>query len=123
MLVDGELVLVQNTDRGIDRIAGRVPAGAQVLRVAVVARGGGGFDVTLYAAEHVLGSGEIPNMPTVRAPDGAFLTIGYSRPFPVTDEYAPPFPAPASLDSVTITTGPPPPFDLEVELARVMRHQ
>ena len=54
---------------------------------------------------------------------GAFLTVGYSRPFPVTDEYAPPFPAPASFDSVTISTGPPPPFDLDAELARVMRHQ
>jgi len=57
------------------------------------------------------------------SPDGAFLTVGYGRPFPVTDRYTPPAPAPSSLLDVTITTGPPPPLDLEAELARVMRHQ
>jgi hypothetical protein len=41
----------------------------------------------------------------------------------VTDRYAPPAPAPASLLDVTITTGAPPPLDLEAELARVLRHQ
>ncbi len=62
-------------------------------------------------------------VPLAWSPDGAFLTVGYGRPFPVTDRYEPSVRAPASLLDVTITTGPPPPLDLDAELARVMRHQ
>ena len=32
--------------------------------------------------------------PLAWAPDGAFLTVGYARPFPVSDDYAPPATAP-----------------------------
>jgi hypothetical protein len=62
-------------------------------------------------------------IPLAWSPDGAFLTVGYSRPFPVCDGYEPPAPAPPSLLDVTFTTGALPPLDLEAEFARVMRHQ
>jgi arylsulfatase A-like enzyme len=62
-------------------------------------------------------------LPLAWAPDGAFLTIGYGRPFPVSDDYAPPAAAPSSLVDVSFRVGPLPPFDFEAELERVMRHQ
>ena len=62
-------------------------------------------------------------LPLAWAPDGAFLTIGYGRPFPVVDEYQPPAPAPASLGEVRLVTGPLPPVDVDAELARLFRHQ
>jgi arylsulfatase len=61
--------------------------------------------------------------PLAWSPDGAFLTVGYARHFPVSTSYEPPAPAPASLAEVTITVGPLPPFDVEAELARIFRHQ
>ena len=61
--------------------------------------------------------------PLAWAPDGAFLTIGYARPFPVSDEYTPPASVPPSLVDLAIHVGPLPPFDLDAELARILRHQ
>jgi hypothetical protein len=121
--IDGELVLLHHVDGHVDRTAGRIPAGARVLRAWAEPAPGGGFTTTLAADDDIIGAGRIRAIPMSWAPDGAFLTVGYSRPFPVTDDYTPPFPAPASLAQVTVTTGPPPPFDLEAELERVLRHQ
>jgi arylsulfatase len=59
--------------------------------------------------------------PLAWAPDGAFLTIGYGRPFPVSEDYEPPAPAPSTLADITIHVGPPPPRDGEFE--RILRHQ
>ena len=61
--------------------------------------------------------------PLAWAPDGAFLTIGYARPFPVSDEYSPPASAPLSLIDISIQVGRLPPLDVDAELARVLRHQ
>jgi arylsulfatase len=61
--------------------------------------------------------------PLAWAPDGAFLTIGYARPFPVSEQYTPPAPAPATLVDITIEVGRLPPFDLDAEIARILRHQ
>ena len=105
------------------RSAGPVPPATRVL-VADGALVDGGLEVTLTAdgveiARRNLGV----HPPLAWAPDGAFLTVGYGRPFPVSDDYAPPAPAPPSLVDVTIQVGPLPPFDLEAEMARIMRHQ
>src|SRR2546422_758805 len=64
-----------------------------------------------------------PPPPLAGAPDGAFLTIGYGRPFPVNDASEPPAAAPASLVDIAIQVGPLPPFDLDAELERILRHQ
>ena len=61
--------------------------------------------------------------PLAWSPDGAFLTVGYSRPFPVCTDYQPPAPAPGSLVGVSITVGPLPPVDPAAEIERIMRHQ
>jgi len=64
-----------------------------------------------------------PSIPPAIAPDGAFLTVGYGRPFPVCQDYQPPAPAPESFVGVRIDLGVPPPLSLAAELERVLRHQ
>ena len=49
--------------------------------------------------------------------------MGYGRPFPVCDDYEPPFEAPEALASLVIETGQLPPFDFDAEMAHAMRHQ
>ena len=84
----------------------------------------GRLTVTLTADGTEIGRADLGvSIPLAWSPDGAFLTVGYARPFPVSDHYAPPAPAPANLLDVEITVGPPPPFDLDAELARILRHQ
>ena len=82
------------------------------------------FTVTLVADEAEIGSGTQPvPLPTNWAPDGAFLTVGFGRPFPVCDDYEPSFEAPEGLTSLVIETGSLPPFDFDAEMAHAMRHQ
>jgi hypothetical protein len=84
----------------------------------------GSIEVALSADGASIGTAKLGvSVPLAWSPDGAFLTVGYGRPFPVVERYLPPAPAPPSLLDVTITTGPPPPLDVEAELARIMRHQ
>ena len=80
--------------------------------------------VTLTADGAEIGGADlgIP-IPLAWSPDGAFLTVGYGRPFPVSADYEPPAPAPPSLLDVEISVGPAPPFDLDAQLARILRHQ
>ena len=83
----------------------------------------GGLEVALSADGVEIGRRALGvHPPLAWAPDGAFLTVGYGRPFPVGD-YVPPATAPPSLVDVTIQVGALPPFDLDAELARIMRHQ
>jgi len=100
-----------------------VPPGARML-VAEGSLVDGSLAVSLSADGDQLARRNLGvHAPLAWSPDGAFLTIGYGRPFPVSDEYAPPAPAPPSLREVAITVGPLPPFDLDAELARILRHQ
>ena len=86
-------------------------------------RAEGGFDLTLRCGGAAT-EGVLPvAFPMAIAPDGAFLTVGYGRPFPVCEDYVPPAPAPATLAEVRIHVGAPPPFDLDDEIAHAMRHQ
>ncbi len=84
----------------------------------------GSLVVALSADGVELGRADLGvSIPLAWSPDGAFLTVGYGRPFPVSTDYEPPAAAPASLLDVEITVGPAPAFDLETELARILRHQ
>ena len=123
VLLEGDVALVQNVDGREEVTRAALPPEARVVRAVVAPDGAGAFTVVLEADGAEVGRGRLSRIPLSWAPDGAFLTVGWSRPFPVTDAYAPPFPAPDALASVTITTGPPPPFDLEAELALLLRHQ
>ena len=105
------------------RITAPIEPGAELVAIDATPRSAGGFDLVLRVGETAV-RGELPiAFPQSIAPDGAFLTVGYGRPFPISDDYDPPAPAPATLESVRITTGAPPPFDLDAELAHAMRHQ
>ncbi len=122
-LAGGELRWCIAGKFGGREVTGTVAPGASVL----VAEGtivDGRLDVALAADGTEIGRSNLGvPVPLAWSPDGAFLTVGYGRPFPVTDRYTPPAPAPAALFDVTITTGTPPPLDLDAELARVLRHQ
>jgi hypothetical protein len=122
-LADGEVRWCIAGKYGVREAIGTVPSGATLL-VADGTIVDGHVEVALRANGEELARVDLGvPIPLAWSPDGAFLTVGYGRPFPVTDRYRPPAPAPGSLLDVTITTGPPPPLDLEAELARVLRHQ
>ncbi len=108
---------------GTHAVGALLPPGVRVL----VAHGqliDGQLDVTLSAdGNEIVRQNLGVHPPLAWAPDGAFLTIGYARQFPVSGQYAPPAPAPASLIDVAIHVGPLPPFDFDAELARILRHQ
>lgn len=57
------------------------------------------------------------------ASDGAFLTVGYARHFPVSDRYQPPAPAPSNFTGLVFDTAPAAEFDFAAEFERAMRHQ
>ncbi len=123
VIVDGDLLLVQSSDGVVERTRGSIPAGTLEVRAWATPRVGVGFDTAVGTADRVLATGSFRHLPTVRAPDGAFLTIGYGRPFPVCDDYTPPFPAPPGFAGVTIRPGPPPPLDDAAQVDALLRHQ
>ena len=99
-------------------------AGGEQLVIAEARPTPDGYEVTLHAGPNRSATATFPRTPPFAwSPDGSFLTIGYGRPFPVSDDYEPPHPAPASLSEVHIACGPPPPLDPDEVFAHVMRHQ
>ncbi len=122
-LIDGEVKWCIAGKGGAHFVRAPVPAIARVL-VAEGAVTNGQLEVTLAADDTEIARRNLEvHPPLAWAPDGAFLTIGYARPFPVGDDYTPPAPAPASLVDITIRVGPLPPFDITAELERILRHQ
>ena len=122
-LVDGALCWALAGKGGARVVRGPLPPSASVLSAAC-ALGDGTLAVTLSADGRELADEEVPGtLPLAWAPDGAFLTIGYGRPFPVVEGDQPTAPAPASLAEVRFATGPPPPLDVDAELTRLLRHQ
>jgi arylsulfatase len=122
-LADGNLHWSIAGKRGAHTVGAPLPPTARIL-VADGVLVNGDIEVTLAAdgveiARKNLGV----HPPLAWAPDGAFLTIGYARPFPVNDDYTPPAPAPTTLHEITVRVGPLPPFDLEAEITRILRHQ
>ncbi len=123
-LAGGTATWIYTTSGTEHRISARLPAGCRSLAVAATPRPTGGVDLELSVDGEVSATATMDRaIPSAIAPDGAFLTVGYGRPFPVCDDYEPPCPAPSELVGVRIDVGPPPPLDLDAEFARVMRHQ
>lgn len=115
---------VLHYDGRLTRVSGPVPAGTTVVAVDSHIGADGLGRLELRADADVVDAATTPTtVPTTIAPDGAFLTVGYGRPFPVTDDYEPPFAAPSTFGGLRIDFGDPPPFDFDAELARALRHQ
>lgn len=122
-LVGSDLYWCIGGKGGPHQVRATVPAGTRLLGAegSVV---DGKVEVALSADGVEIGRRNLGvSIPLAWSTDGAFLTVGYSRPFPVCDLYDPPASAPRSLLDVTITTGEPPAFDLDAEMERILRHQ
>ncbi|MEZ5246973.1 MAG: arylsulfatase [Acidimicrobiales bacterium] len=118
----GELRWVLSFDGDTARVVGQVPPGSRSLTVSL-RPAGGRFDVELRADDLVIASGTSGTPPATFSPDGSFLTVGYARPFPVSNDFVPPAKAPASFAGLRADVGAPPPLDFAAEFERVMRHQ
>ncbi|WP_420639789.1 arylsulfatase [Candidatus Poriferisocius sp.] len=123
-LHDGHLHLAVNLHGSEHRLAAPITAGRDLVavdlsldddRLLVELRDGG---EPLTTGTFTIGG---PMGPW--ASDGAFLTVGYARHFPVSDLYQPPAPAPSNFTGLVFDTAPAPEFDFEAELRRAMRHQ
>ncbi len=122
-LKDGEARWCIAGKGGTHALSAPVPVATRVL-VAEGTLTGGELEVALLADGIELARRNLGvHPPLAWAPDGAFLTVGYGRPFPVSDDYSPPAPAPASLLEVAIHVGALPPFDVDAEFERILRHQ
>ena len=122
-LADGELRWVLTLDGIEHRVSGDVPVGARVLSLDA-APAGGGLRLVLAADGVEIGVARSEaGIPLAIHPDGAFLTVGYGRPFPVCDDYRPPAPAPDGFGGLSIRCGPQAPLDLDAELVHALRHQ
>ncbi|MEX2293488.1 MAG: arylsulfatase [Acidimicrobiales bacterium] len=123
-LQEGVLTWVLAWNGEEHRLSAPLPAKTRTAVVDAQPRQPAGFDLQLHLDELLAAEGVLPMaFPPAIAPDGAFLTVGYGRPFPVCDDYLPPAPAPAPFVGVRIDVGAPPPFDFAAEHVRAMRHQ
>lgn len=122
-LAEGDLCWALAGKHGTRVVCGPLRSPASVLSVACTV-GDGSLGVELSADGETLAAEVVEGtIPLAWSPDGAFLTVGHGRPFPVVEDYVPPAPCPPSLVAVRFTTGPPPPLDAEAEEARLLRHQ
>ena len=123
-VADGTLTWVlNNVGASVHRVSVPVPAGATRLGFAFTRSSPGGTG-TLYADGDEITSARIPvDVPFRWSPNGAFLTIGYGRGFPVCDDYTPPARFDGALHRVVITTGRAALPDPAVELETALRHQ
>jgi arylsulfatase len=119
----GDLCWCIATSQGTHVVRGPIPADATHLTASGVP-GEHQVAVSLHADEQEVANQVVPvDLPLAWSPDGAFLTVGWARPFPVCEEYAPPASSRDVLDQLVVDVGPPAPFDLEAEVARLLRHQ
>ncbi len=122
-LADGEIRWVMSGFGGPSEVVATLPEASRVLTAEGTVMEGD-LEVVLGADGVEIGRGRIGRaVPLAWAPDGAFLTIGHARPFPVTDRYDVEESAPSSLAGFSVRTGQLPPLDVEAEFERVMRHQ
>ena len=124
LLDGGSTTWVLASDGTEHRLTIDVPAGARFITVDGIAVDGA-FDITIHTAEGVdPATMTLPGgMPMLFSADGAFLTVGYGRPFPVCADYEPPCPAPQTFARLRVQSGPPPPFNFAATLADAMAHQ
>ncbi|MEM7141880.1 MAG: sulfatase/phosphatase domain-containing protein, partial [Actinomycetota bacterium] len=123
-LSGGDLTFALNLGGEEQRVIAPVAAGSDLLAVDFTISQGR-LEATLLDGNGECGTGamDTPGGLGPWAADGAFMTVGYARHFPVSDGYEPPAPTPSNFTGLVFDTGPAPEFDFDAELARVMRHQ
>jgi arylsulfatase len=122
-LADGEVRWVMAGFGGPTEVSAVIPTGATALTVEGTTSPQD-LELVLGADGIEIARGALGRpVPLAWAPDGAFLTVGFGRPFPVTDRYDTADEAPESFIGLSVVTGHPPPLDLDAEFERVMRHQ
>jgi arylsulfatase len=83
-----------------------------------------GSDLQLRADDEIIAESTTTHAPPgTFSPDGSFLTVGYARPFAVSDDFTPPATAPGSFVGLRADVGAAPEIDFAAEFERVMRHQ
>lgn len=125
-LVDGEARWVMTANGRSDTLAVPAPAGSRTLTLHLEpdpSSGSDRFRVRLGTDDESPAETIAAAPPATFAPDGAFLTVGWARPFAVSADYAPPATAPATFAGLRIDVGAAPTLDFDAEFARVMRHQ
>ena len=122
-LADGEFRWVMAGFGGPIEVSAAIPTGATALTVEGTTSPQD-LEIVLSADGIEIARGALGRpVPLAWAPDGAFLTVGFGRPFPVTDSYDTADEAPESFIGLSVVTGDLPPLDLDAEFERVMRHQ
>jgi arylsulfatase A-like enzyme len=104
---DGDLAFVLNyVGESLHVVRAPVPAGATALGLTFARTEAGGGRVRLLADGIELTDTEVAKpIPFRWTPNGAFLTVGHGRGFPVCDEYVPPFRFSGPLRRVVVVTG------------------
>ena len=125
-LSEGKVTWVLNfVGESVHRVTAALPASSRRLGFTFTRHDGGGATGTAYADGSEIGAGEIGvDIPFRWNPNGAFLTVGFGRGFPVCDDYAFPFPCTGPLSRVVVDISDPltavgTPEDLET----MLRHQ
>lgn len=88
------------------RVQAPVPPHAGALGFSLRRRGDGSAIGSMFAGDALLTEEVVPvDVPFRWNPNGAFLTVGFGRGFPVCDDYSPPFRFTGALDQVVIGVG------------------
>jgi arylsulfatase A-like enzyme len=88
------------------RVQAAVPPHAGALGFSLRRRGDGSAIGSMFAGDALLAEEVVPvDVPFRWNPNGAFLTVGFGRGFPVCDDYSPPFRFSGALDQVVIGVG------------------
>ncbi|HEY7134462.1 MAG TPA: arylsulfatase [Acidimicrobiia bacterium] len=101
-----------------------VPVGATTLGFSFTRRDGGGGVGRVLADGAVVHEEDVPlDVPFRWSPNGAFLTVGFGRGFPVCDDYRPPFRFDGPLARVVVTVGDASDPDSLRAVGTALRHQ
>jgi arylsulfatase len=105
LALDGRFAYVLNRFGVTHRVIADapIPAGTTELRVEYTREDPGGGPVRLFAGEELVGEGRVPkDLPFRWQIGGARFHIGLDRGFPVSDDYAVPFPYTGTIRGVAI---------------------
>jgi arylsulfatase A-like enzyme len=124
-VADGTVTWVLNyVGAAAHAVRAPLPAGASTLGFSFTRHAHGGGVGRLYGDGRLLVEDDVPlDVPFRWSPNGAFLTVGFGRGFPVCDDYRPPFRFDGPLARVVVTVGEAAVPDVALEVEAALRHQ